>query len=97
MKLPPGNHSFHLPFYQTNTSQFCPLAAGVLRKDRGKQKLPENCPHFCESYTYLYPEHLAMAGRYNSLFALDREILKKPEHLEAYRQQGVDRLVINLL
>ena len=29
--------------------------------------------------------------------ALDREILKKPEHLEAYRQQGVDRLVINLL
>ena len=77
MKLPPGNHSLHLPFYQTNTSQFCPLAAGVLRKDRGKQKLPENCPHFCESYTYLYPEHLAMAGRYNSLFALDREILKK--------------------
>ena len=59
--------------------------------------VPENCPHFCESYTYLYPEHLAMAGRYNSLFALDREILKKPEHLEAYRQQGVDRLVINLL
>ncbi|MFQ9394886.1 MAG: hypothetical protein ACLR2E_13660 [Lachnospiraceae bacterium] len=43
---------------------------------QGKQKLPENCPHFCESYTYLYPEHLAMAGRYNSLFALDREILK---------------------
>lgn len=97
VKLPPGNHSLHLPFYQTNTSQFCPLAAGILRKDRGKQKLPENCPHFCETYAYLYPEHLAMAGRYNSLFALDREILKNPEHLEAYRQQGVDRLVINLL
>lgn len=38
-----------------------------------------------------------MEGQYNSLFALDREILKKPEHLVAYRQQGVDRLVINLL
>ena len=28
MKLPPGNHSLHLPFYQTNTSQFCPDFAG---------------------------------------------------------------------
>ena len=26
-ELPPGKNSLHLPFYQTNTSQYCPLYA----------------------------------------------------------------------
>lgn len=37
-----------------------------------------------------------MAGRYNSLFGLDAELVKHPEKLKAYQQAGIDRLVIGL-
>ena len=96
-ELPKGNHSLHLPFYQTNTSQYCPLYARCEKGSRGAQTLPENCPHWCTEYASLYPAHLHMIGRYNSLFALDAEILRSPELLGGWIQTGVDRLVINLL
>ena len=51
---------------------------------------------YCEQYAYIYPEHLHMAGRYNSLFGLDEELVKHPEQLKAYQQAGIDRLVIGL-
>lgn len=94
--FPEGKNSLHLPYYQTNTSQYCPLYASCLEGDRGRQKLPETCPRYCESYAYLYPEHLHMAGRYNSLFGLDSELVEHPEQLEACREAGIDRLVIGL-
>ncbi len=95
--LPEGEHSLHLPFYQTNTSQYCPLYARCQKGDRGAQTLPKNCPHWCSEYAFLYPAHLHMAGRYNSLFTLDTEILRSPELLAGWLNAGIDRLVINLL
>lgn len=68
----------------------------LYRGERGKQRLPESCPGYCEQYAYIYPEHLHMAGRYNSLFGLDEELVKHPEQLKAYQQAGIDRLVIGL-
>ena len=90
------NH-LHLPFYQTNTSQYCPLYARCKRGSRGAQTLPKDCPHWCREYAFLYPAHLHMLGRYNSLFALDTGILRSPELLGGWLREGVDRLVVNLL
>ena len=63
----------------------------------GKQNRVEHCPHYCEKYAFLYPDHLKMIGKGNSLFAFDLEILRNQEILRNYREQGVDRLVIHLL
>ena len=81
--------------------------------ERGKQKLAEECPKFCKDYAFLYPDHLIMIGRYNSLFALDSRIfedgsgsgtgteigtkIKTEEILKKWKKAGVDRLVVNLL
>lgn len=89
-------NSLHIPFYQTNTSQYCPLYAVCIEGKRGKQKLVEKCPHFCENNTLLYPKHLNMVGRYNSLFGVDMKILKCPEKIKEYEVQGIDRLVLGL-
>lgn len=91
-----GKNSLHIPFYQTNTSQYCPLYAVCTEGERGKQKLVTNCPHFCEQKALLYPKHLHMVGRYNSLFGVDTEMLQHPEKLEAYVTAGIDRLVLGL-
>ena len=91
-----GKNSLHVPYYQTNTSQYCPLYAVCTEGERGKQKLVTNCPHFCEQNVLLYPKHLHMTGRYNSLFGVDIEVLQYPEKLEAYIAAGIDRLVLGL-
>ena len=91
-----GKNSLHFPFYQTNTSQYCPLHALCTEGERGKQKMVTNCPHFCEQNTVLYPKHLHMAGRYNSLFGMDVEILNHPDKLREYEEAGIDRLVLGL-
>lgn len=87
--------SLHMPFYQTNTSQYCPLYALCIHGDRGKQQFVKACPCYCEQYICAYPEHLHMVGKYNSLMALDMRLLATPELLESYVQQGIDRLVWN--
>ena len=91
-----GKNSLHITFYQKNTSQYCPLYAVCAERERGKQKLVTNCPHFCEQKVLLYPKHLNMVGRYNSLFGVDTEMLQHPEKLEAYVTAGIDRLVLGL-
>ena len=93
-QIPPGKNSLHIPFYQTNTSQYCPLGAVCETGERGRQKLAKKCPGYCTEYALLYPEHLHMIGRYNSLFGIDMRILKEEEILENYIQNGVDRVVI---
>ena len=93
-----GNHnSLHLPYYQTNTSQYCTLYAKCTTGDRGNQKLVRNCPRYCEEEVFLYPKHLHMVGRYNSLFGYDETLLKEPEKLSQYLEQGIDRIVLTLL
>lgn len=74
MTFSTGKNSLHLPFYQTNTSQYCTLYAKCTTGERGKQELVKKCPGFCKDYAFLYPDHLKMVGRYNSLFALDDRI-----------------------
>ena len=93
-QIPPGKNSLHIPFYQTNTSHYCPLGAVCETGERGRQKLAKKCPGYCTEYALLYPEHLHMIGRYNSLFGIDMRILKEEEILKNYIQNGVDRVVI---
>ena len=107
MTLPTGKNSLHLPFYQTNTSQYCTLYAKCTTGERGKQKLVKQCPGFCKDYAFLYPDHLKMVGRHNSLFALDDRIfandpgsgigMKTKEILTKWKAAGADRLVVKLL
>ena len=94
--IPDGHHSLHLPFFQTNTSQYCTLYAVCRYGDRGKQKLPENCPNYCDKKVFLYPKHLKMVGRYNSLFGYDEKILWDEKQLRDYLEQGIDRIVVNV-
>lgn len=96
-EIPEGKNSLHFPFFQTNTSQYCPLYAVKKEGSRGRQKLIQKCPQYCERSVFLYPKHLNMIGKYNSLFALDRTFLENPEQLRTYENAGVDRLVLNLL
>ena len=95
-EFPPGKNSLHLPFYQTNTSQYCPLYALCTTGDRGTQQLAEHCPKFCEKYALLYPEHLHMMGRYNSLFGVDKTFLESPEMWTKIKGIKPDRIVVNL-
>lgn len=71
--LPSPACSLHLPFYQTNTSLWCPLRAVCTNGDRGAQTPAGQCPHWCERNALLYPAHLRMVGRWNSLLAFDHE------------------------
>ena len=94
-KFPEGKNSLHVPFYQTNTSQYCPLYAACTKGSCGAQVPIRECPEFCERQAFLYPEHLRMVGRYNSLFGVDLTVLKRTGAMLELR--GVDRVVVNLL
>ena len=87
----------HLPFYQTNTSQYCPLYAACTEGSRGAQVPIRECPKFCERQAFLYPEHLRMVGRYNSLFALDESAVSGMADTEGWKEKRIDRIVVNLL
>lgn len=95
--VPQGQHSLHLPFFQTNTAQFCTLYAKAVSGDRGKQKAIDKCPQYCRELAFLYPKHLEMFGQYNTLFGFDRQSLKDMDYLNQYIRQGIDRIVVNLM
>ena len=97
VRIPEGKHSLHLPFFQTNTSQYCTLYAVCKNGNRGKQTFPQNCPKYCEEKVFLYPKHLKMIGRYNSLFGYDDKILWDEKQLKYYLEHGIDRVVVNTL
>lgn len=92
--IPSGKNSLLIPVLSDHTSQYCPLGAVCETGERGRQKLAKKCPGYCTEYALLYPEHLHMIGRYNSLFGIDMRILKEEEILKNYIQNGVDRVVI---
>ena len=96
-EFPEGRNSIHVPFYQTNTSQYCTLYAVCKNGERGKQELPETCPGYCGEKVFLYPKHLKMIGRYNSLFALDESAVSGMADMEKWRNLKIDRIVVNLL
>ena len=86
--LPAARCSLHLPFYQTNTSVYCPLRALAEHGDRACQSEDEGCPRYCLTYSMSYPAFLKMLSRWNSLFALDDRPLDD--------LPGFDRIVLNL-
>ena len=93
-EFPQGKNSLHLPYYQTNTSQYCPLYAICTTGNRGIQYLVKECSHYCSIYRLSYPKHLNITGRFNSLFGINKELLNHPEKIKAYANAGIDRLVI---
>lgn len=95
--IPKGRHSLHLPFFQTNTAQFCTLHAKVVSGDRGRQQSIEQCPQYCRELAFLYPKHLEMFGQYNTLFGFDRKSLEEMEYFNQFVRQGIDRIVVNLM
>ena len=97
IQLPEGKNSIHFPFYQTNTSQYCPLYARCKEGSRGRQRETEACPRYCGDYVFSYPDHLHMVGRYNSLFSYDTQILTESTLLFSYIAHGADRIVLNLM
>lgn len=87
----------HLPFYQMNTAEHCTLYAACKNGARGRQSAVEHCPHYCREQAFLYPDHLHMVGRYNSLFGYDKDILWDAQYFQSFLMQGTDRIVVGLL
>lgn len=93
---PKGHVTLHLPFYQTNGSHGCLIAASCEGTDPGLGRDGETCPVWCQSRARLYPDALRLIGRYNALFGVDTEILTNGTYLER-ALCGVDRIVAELL
>ena len=97
LNIAKGNHTLHMPFYVTNTSQYCTLYAKCTRMNRGRQKLVMGCPMYCKDYIFSYPKHLKMVGKYNSLFSFDDTLLHDSKKLEQYINEGTDRILLNFI
>lgn len=95
-KIPPGKHSLHFPFYQVSTCQYCALYAECANLNRNKTVLAKNCPRYCSDYAFLYPKHLNLIGKGNSLFGYNNNIMVNPDLLQYYIENGIDRLVYSV-
>lgn len=89
--------TLYFPFYQMNTSQHCTLYADIKNGNRGRQCAVAQCPEYCREQAFLYPEMLNMAGRYNTLFGYDTNIMYDGNIINQLIKQGVDRLVVYLI
>jgi hypothetical protein len=89
--------SLHFPYFQINTSVFCPTYAQCNKYDRHKQNLITQCPRYCEEFVFLYPEHLNMIGKGNCIFGYNNMIFIDPIHIMNYINQGIDRLVYSAI
>ncbi len=95
-RIPAGKHSLHFPFFQMNTSQYCPLYAACKNYSKYIQELPDKCPHYCSEFCYLYPADLNLLGKGNSIMGFNIDILKNSAGLEEYIRDGIDRLVYTM-
>ena len=93
--VPEGNHSLHFPYFQMNTSHYCPLYAECRYYNRAAQRKVVNCPHYCEEFVFLYPTHLNVIGWGNTLFGFNRRSLQQPMHLQDAVSEHIDRLVFS--
>lgn len=91
--------TLHFPFFQMNTSGWCPLLARLHRGDRGKQKAVLSCDCECMQYAFEYPDFLQMIGRYNSIFGYDSIMIKQmnPTTQEKKESMKTVRLVAGFL
>lgn len=81
------------PFYQTNTATFCTLHAQCKYGNRGKQERVLHCEVYCVGACVLYPTHLHMMGRYNSLFGMDFGMWTQEDAQSKYWGK---RIILNL-
>lgn len=88
--------AIHIPYFQMNTSQFCPLAAVIEQGKRGIQKDRMTCPYYCQKKILQYPDNMQMVGRMNSIFGLDERCLSDERYLIQYLKQGIDRIVVEM-
>ncbi len=93
--IPPGNHSLHFPYFQMNTSHYCPLFAECRYFNRAAQRKVNSCPNYCEEFVFLYPSHLNIIGWGNTLFGFNRQSLGNPLYLQDAIANGIDRLVFS--
>lgn len=87
-RIPDGSHSLHIPFYRTNSAAWCTLKAMCETGDRGAQAPAKKCAGWCGRNAFLYPLHLKMTGRGNSIFALEDGFPIEPA-------ANIDRIVLN--
>ena len=52
--------TLHFPYFQMNTSGWCPLLAMLYRGSRGRQKAVDYCHCECMKYAFEYPDFLCM-------------------------------------
>jgi len=90
------NNSMHFPYFQMNTSQYCPLYAQCVHFNRDRQELVTNCPQYCGEFVFMYPKHLFMIGKYNSNFGFNPQILMDKNIVNYYLNEGIDRFVLNV-
>lgn len=93
--VPQGNHSLHFPYFQMNTSHYCPLYAECRFYNRAAQRKVTNCPNYCEEFIFLYPTHLNVIGWGNTLFGFNRQSLRNPVFLKDTVTANIDRLVFS--
>lgn len=91
-----SKNALYLPYYQMNTGTFCTLYAAFHYGDRGHQDRILACDRPCLSHCFLYPKHLSMMGRYNSLLGFNLNSMTNPKKLEDEISDGIEWMVINL-
>ena len=87
--------SYHFPYYQTNTSQYCPLYAECNNLTRTKQEPTTNCPQYCSDFFYLFPKDLKITGRGNSIFGFDSSFFQSPKKLKSIVENDFSRMVFS--
>ncbi len=88
--------SLHVPYYQTNTSQYCPLYAQCAHLNRDHQELITSCTKYCRNFVMMFPKDVDAIGRYNSIFGIDTAILRDRKVFQFIKDSEVDRLVLNI-
>lgn len=89
--------SYHFPFFQTNTSLFCPLKANCEFNNVNRQEHSSECRQYCEIFSSLYPKHLNLIGLGNSIFGFQLNEWNDPQTVKHLVNSGYDRLVYHML
>lgn len=86
-----------LPFYRMNVASHCTLYAACHNGARSRQEAAADCPGYCESAAFLYPDNRQMVGIGNALYGFDRRSLEDAAYLQSFLEQGIGRIVVNSL
>ena len=93
--VPPGNHSLHVPFFQVTTSTACRVCARPWEQREGDSALASISASQCPDTYRLYPKHLNMIGKGNTVYGFCDGPLRDPTVLKNHMARGIDRLVFS--